>query len=73
MITNWIGSFRQILFIIAIELRDVEDLLILTIFKSGESVGNDVVLSFYIFQFRSKLFEYYAPAYYAFCIKTFMG
>ena len=58
MITNWIGSVRQILVIIAIDLRDVEDLLIFTHFQARESVGNDVVLSFDIFQFRSKLFEY---------------
>ena len=58
MITNWIGAVRQILVIIAIELRDVKDLLIWTIFKARESVGNEVVLSLDIFQFRAKLFEY---------------
>ena len=73
MITNWIGAVRQILDIVAIELRDVEDLLIVAIFKARESVRNDVVFSFDIFQFRAKLFEYYAPAHYAFCIKKFIG
>ena len=58
MITNWIGAVRQILVIVAIEFRDVENLLILTIFKTRESVGNDVVLSLDIFQFRAKFFEY---------------
>ena len=58
MITNWIGAVRQILVIVAIELRDVEDLLIVTLFKARESVGNDVFFSFDIFQFRAKLFEY---------------
>ena len=55
---NWIGSVRQILVILAIELRYVEDLLIVTLFKARESVGNDVVFSFDIFQFRAKLFKY---------------
>ena len=58
VIMNWIGAVRQILVIVAIELRDVEDLLIVTHFKARESVGNDVVLSFDIFQFRDKLFDY---------------
>ena len=58
MITNWISAFRQILVILSIELRDVEDLLIVTHFNARESVGNDVVLTFDIFQFRDKLFEY---------------
>ena len=58
MITNWIGAVRQILFIVAIELRDVEDILIWTIFKARESVGNDGVFSLDILQFRAKLFEY---------------
>ena len=58
MITNWIGAVRQILVIVAIELRDVQDLLIVTLFKERESVGNNVVFSFDIFQFRAKLFEY---------------
>ena len=58
MITNWIGAVRQILVTVAIDLRDVEDLLIVTIFKERESVGNDVLLSFDIFQFRAKLFKY---------------
>ena len=58
MITNWISAVRQILVIVAIDLRDVEDFLIVTHFKPRESVGNDVVLYFNIFQFRAKLFEY---------------
>ena len=58
MITNWISAVRQILFIVAIELRYVEDLLIFTHFKVIESFGNDVVLTFDIFQFRAKIFEY---------------
>ena len=49
MITNWIGAVRQILVIVAIELRDVKNLLIVTLFKARESVVNDVVLSFVIF------------------------
>ena len=58
MITNWIGAVRHILVIVAIEFRDVEDLLIVTLFKARESVGNDVVFSPDIFQFRAKLSEY---------------
>ena len=58
MITNWISAFRQILVILAIELRNVEDLLIVTHFKARESVGNEVVFTFDIFQFMAKLFEY---------------
>ena len=58
MITNWVGAVRQILVIVDIELRDVEDLLIFTFFKARESVGNDVVFTFDIFQLRAKLFEY---------------
>ena len=46
VITNWISTTRQILVIIAIELRDVEDLLIFTHFKAIESVGYDVVFTF---------------------------
>ena len=53
MIANWIGSFRQILVIVAIEFRDVEDLLIWTLFKARESIGNDVIFSFDIFQFSA--------------------
>ena len=53
MITNWIGAVRQILVIVAIELRDVEDLLIVILFKARESVGNGVVFSFDTFQFRA--------------------
>ena len=52
MITNWLRDIRQILVIVAIELIDVEDLLIVTPFKARESVGNDVVFTFDIFQFR---------------------
>ena len=58
MITNWIGAVSKIVVIVAIELRYVEDLLVVTLFKAIEIVGNDVVLSFDIFQFRAKLFEY---------------
>ena len=58
MITNWIIAIRHILVIVAIELRDVEDLLIVTLSKARESVSNDVVLSFDIFQFKAKLFKY---------------
>ena len=58
MITNWISDIRQILVIVAIELRDVEDLFIVTNFKARESVGNGVVFTFDIFKFRSKLFKY---------------
>ena len=49
MITNRIGTVRQILVIIDIEFRDVEDILIWTIFKARESVGNDVIFSLDIF------------------------
>ena len=56
MITNWIGAIRQILVIVAIEFRDVEDLLIWTLLKARKSVGNYVVFSLDIFQFRAKLF-----------------
>ena len=58
VITNWTNAIRKILVIVAIELRDVDDLLIVTHFKARESVGNDVVLSFDIFKFRAKLFGY---------------
>ena len=58
MITHWIGAVRQILVIIAIEFRDVEDILIWTLLKAKKSVGNDVIFSFDIFQLRAKLFEY---------------
>ena len=58
MITNWIGAVTQILVVIAIELRDVEDLLIWNLVKARESVGNNVVLSLDIFQFRAKRFDY---------------
>ena len=58
MITNWISAIRQILVIAAIEFRDVEDILIVTHFKARESVGNDVIFSFDIFQLRAKLFDY---------------
>ena len=73
MITNWISTIRQILVILAIELRDVEDLFIVTHFKARESIGKDVIFSFDIFQFRAKLFKYKAPAHYVFCIKMFIG
>ena len=49
---------QEILVIVAIELRDVEDILIVTHFKARERVSNDVVFSLDIFQFRAKIFEY---------------
>ena len=58
MITNWISTIRQIGVILSIDLRDVEDLLVVTHFNSRESVGYDVVFTFDIFKFRAKLFEY---------------
>ena len=58
VITNWISAIRQILVIVAIELRDVEDLLIVTYFKAIERSSCDAVFTFDIFQFRAKLFEY---------------
>ena len=58
MITNWISAIRKILVIVDIELRYVEDLLIVTHFKARESVGYGVVFTFDIFKFRAKLFEY---------------
>ena len=68
MITNWISAIRKILVIVAIELIDVEDLLIVTHFKARESIGNDVVFTLDIFQFRAKRSEYYA-----FCLKKNYG
>ena len=67
-ITNGISAIRKILVILAIDLRAVEYLLIVTHLKARDSVGNDVDFTFDIFQFRSKLFEYKAPSHYAFCI-----
>ena len=58
VIKNRISAIRQILLILAIELGDVENLLIVTYFKAKERVGKDVVFTFDIFQFRAKLFEY---------------
>ena len=55
---NWISTVGQILVIKAIELRYVEDLLIVTHLKARESVGNDIVFIFDIFKFRAKLFKY---------------
>ena len=55
--------------IIAIELIDVEDLLIVTHFKARETVGYNVVFTFDTFKFREKFFEYQAPVYYVFYIK----
>ena len=55
---NWISAIRQILVIVAIEFRDVEYLLIAAHLKATESVGNDVVITLDIFQFRTKLSEY---------------
>ena len=58
MITNQISTIGQILVIVAIEIRDVEYLLVVTNVKARESVGYDVVLTFDIFKFWAKLFEY---------------
>ena len=58
MVTNQIRDIRQILVIVAIELRYIEDILIVNHFKSRESVGYDVIFTFDIFKFRAKLFEY---------------
>ena len=58
VINNWIRTTRQIRVIVAIDLRDVEDLLIVTDFKAIDSVGYDVVFTFDIFKFRAKLLEY---------------
>ena len=58
MITNWIISIRQIIVILTIDLRDVEDILIVIHIKAGESVGYDVVFTFDILKFWAKLFEY---------------
>ena len=44
--------------IVDIELIDDDDLLIVTHIKAIESVVYDVVLTFDIFKFWSKLFEY---------------
>ena len=60
----------QIRVIVAIEPRDVEDLLVVTHFKARESVGYDVVFTLNIYKFRTKLFYYYASAHCAFFIKT---
>ena len=49
---------QVILVIVAIELRDVQDLLIVTIFKATESFVNIVVFTFDNFQFKAKLLEY---------------
>ena len=57
MITTWISAIRQILVIVSIEFRDVDDLLIVTHFKARESIGKDVVFTFDIFQFRAKHFK----------------
>ena len=73
MITNWISTIRQILVILAIELRDVDDILIITHFKARERVGYDVVFTFDLFKFWAKLFEYQAPTHYSFCIKHFIS
>ena len=58
VITNLISTVEKIRVILAIELRYVEDLLIVTHFKGRESVGCDVVFTLDIFNFRAKLFEY---------------
>ena len=54
----WFDAYLKIFVIVAIEIRDVKDILIVTNFKARESVGNDIVFTFDIFQFRAKLFEY---------------
>ena len=69
MITNWIITIRQIIVIIAIDLRDVEYLLIVTNLKARESVEYNVVFTFDILKFMAKIIQYEAPAHYAFCIK----
>ena len=58
VINNWIRTTRQIRVIVAIELRDVEDLLIVTDFKAIEIVEYSVVFTFNIFKVRSKLLKY---------------
>ena len=63
-ITNGIGAVGHIIVIIAIELIDVKDLLIWTLFKARESVGYDVMFYFDRFLFGAKLFKYKAPAHY---------
>ena len=56
MITNFISTIRKIIVIVAIDLRDVEDLLIVTHVKARERVGYDVVFTFDIFKLWAKLF-----------------
>ena len=51
------STISHIRVIVAIELRDVEDILIVTHFKARDNVNFDVVLTFDIFKFRAKLFE----------------
>ena len=58
VIMNWISNIRQILAIIATEIRDVEDILTVTRVKARESVRYNVVFTFDIFKFWAKLFEY---------------
>ena len=58
MITNWISAVGKVLVILAIELRDFEDILIATHFKARESVGSNVIFTFDISKFRAKLFKY---------------
>ena len=58
MITNWISTIGKIRVIVLIELRDIEDILIVTHLKAIEIVGYNVVLTSDIFKFRAKLFEY---------------
>ena len=43
MITNWIGAVRHILVIVAIEFRDVDDILIVTLFKGENNVVADAL------------------------------
>ena len=57
-IMNWIRTIRQIIVIAYIELRYVEDLLIVTHIKERDRIGYDVVFTFDIFKFWAKLLEY---------------
>ena len=45
MITNWIGDVRQILVSVDIEFRDVEDILIVTLFKVRERASATTLFS----------------------------
>ena len=58
VITNLISAIRQIFVILDIYIRDVEDILIVTHFKSRKSVVYDVLFTFDIVKFRAELFEH---------------